>query len=226
MVAPAARGHLGSKNLYTQMIRQFFDRLSSQFPNALAYGFPGERPFKLGRYAGVYGCIEIAQEIQLSPEGASRWTRVKPVPLVSADLDKIWHRLKGQYDLCLVRDSAYVRWRYAEHPTRNYERVSLTSWGEVFGWAILQRQADKTQIIDVFCDRKRLPDLLACLSLWIQKQDKPPAVIWLPRAHSGQIRGKTDATPVYSTNMVRGFLLPTEAVRKELYYTMGDLDIF
>jgi len=64
MVHPAARGQLGGRNLFTRLARELLGDLAERWPNALAYGFPGLRPFRLGEYARVYGRVEQATAIR------------------------------------------------------------------------------------------------------------------------------------------------------------------
>ena len=226
MVAPKARGHLGSRNLYTQIIRQLFDQLYDRFPNAFTYGFPGARPFKLGKYVGAYERIELAEETELLTMRPAPWITIKAVPLVSADLDRLWGQLRRQFALCLIRDSSYVTWRYAEHPSAHYERVNFYIWGRLAGWSIVRKHTTQTQIIDIFCLRKRLPSLLAALSQWLKEENASPAVVWLPEAFRTKVKGESRPTEVRITNGVRGFDIATCDARRDLYYTMGDLDIF
>jgi hypothetical protein len=208
------------------MVRQLFDGLHTQFPDAFAYGFPGTRPYRLGEYAGLYECIELAAETRITPAPVAPRITTRPAPLVSAEVDRLWRRLKGRFSLSLTRDSAYLNWRYAQHPSEQYRRVNFFSWGRLIGWSILRAQEDKTQIIDVFCSPSRLREVIAAAAFWLAKENKPPAVVWLPERLRGIAHGDSILTEVHTTNMVRGFAISTLDARRALYYTMGDLDIF
>jgi hypothetical protein len=50
--------------------------------------------------------------------------------------------------------------------------------------------------------------------------------VWLPEPLRGVEHGESTPTEVRTTNMVRAFAIPTCDARRDLYYTMGDLDIF
>ncbi|MDV7398343.1 GNAT family N-acetyltransferase, partial [Arthrospira platensis SPKY1] len=63
MVHPSARGQLGGRNLFTRLARELLGELAENCPNAFAYGFPGQRPFRLGEYGRVYGRVEQASVI-------------------------------------------------------------------------------------------------------------------------------------------------------------------
>ena len=226
MVDPTERGHLGDRNLYTRMIRQLFERLAQRFPNALAYGFPGIRPFKLGKYAGVYERIERARETVIAARKPSPSLIVKPCPLVENRLDSLWYRLRSHYSLAVIRNRTYLDWRYKDHPTAEYHRVNLFSWGRHSGWIVYRPLADKSLLVDLLCRPGQFSHNLSAVAHWLETQGKAPAVVWLPEAWGADVIGPNVETDVIVTNMVHGFTMPTTEVRENLYYTMGDLDIF
>ena len=49
MVHPKARGFLGKKNVFEIMIKELFEDIGKEFPDVFCYGFPGQRPFLLGK---------------------------------------------------------------------------------------------------------------------------------------------------------------------------------
>jgi hypothetical protein len=226
MVHSRARGHLGDKNLYTRMIRQYFDRLAADFPGAFAYGFPGTRPFKLGRYAGVYESIERAREITVEARKPSPWLTIEPAPIVAPRLNRVWKRLRGHFPLAVVRDSKYLAWRYRDHPAADYRRIDLFSWGRHVGWVLYRSLAEKNLIVDILCQPWRLERYLSAVAHWLGSRNESPAVVWLPGRLTDGITGTSEETGVVTTNMTRGFQTSTAEAREQLYYTMGDLDIF
>ena len=226
MVDPAERGHLGDRNLYTRMIRQLFHRLAKAFPSALAYGFPGIRPFKLGQYAGVYERIECARETWIAPRKPAPWLLVKAAPLIDQRLDPLWKRLRKHYPLAVRRDQDYLDWRYKNHPTIEYRRVNLFDWGRPSGWVLYRSVAEKSLLIDLLCKPQHLSYYLSAVAHWLATRGEPPAVVWLPESRSAGIADPSMETEVVVTNMIYGFNLSTADVREHLFYTMGDLDIF
>ncbi len=226
MVAQEARGHLGNRNLFTKLIREFFEQLHTQFPNAFSYGFPGRRPFLLGAHARVYGRVEQAWEMAPQALRPNPWLTFQRSPLVSSELDRLWRRFETHFALCLRRDRAYVHWRYAEHPTIDYQRVRFLAWGRIVGWAILHTKAERTEVVDLFCHPRRLRQLLSALAYWLDIEKYPPAFVLLSDQWRQTIDGESRQTEIITTNMIWKFPLSTDEVRRSLFYTMGDIDIF
>ena len=42
-----------------------------------------------------------------------------------AEIDKIWERCSHTMELSVVKDSAYLRWRYRENPSGEYQAVVI-----------------------------------------------------------------------------------------------------
>lgn len=226
MVHPRARGQVGPQNLYTRMIQALFDRLAADFPGSLGYGFPGTRPFRLGEFIGYYDRVEEATACVITPLPPSLGLSVRAVPLDAPGADALWRRLHGEFPLALVRDGAYLNWRYRDHPRHEYTRLDLRRWGRLVGWAILRPLGEETAIIDILCRPTSLPVYLSAIARWLADQGRPPAMTWLPGRLGATLQGECRPTGVITTNVIRGFETPTPQVRDRLYYTMGDLDIF
>jgi hypothetical protein len=227
MVHPAARGQLGGRNLFTRLARDLLGDLAERWPDAFAYGFPGQRPFRLGEYARVYGRVEQATAIcRPARRGGFPLLYTRPLAWDDARLEGLWYRLAPQFALALVRDRAYLRWRYAAHPVHTYELIGLHWIGGLLGWAVIQRCGARLRLIDLLLPRRWLQPALAALDRMALAAGAAEVEIWLPRGWREAGGGHQQSTEVVVTNMVWRLAIPTDAVRNELYYTMGDLDIF
>lgn len=50
--------------------------------------------------------------------------------------DRLWERCRDQHRLWVIRDEAFLRWRYDERPESEYRRLKVTVEGEVVGYAV------------------------------------------------------------------------------------------
>lgn len=228
MVHPAQRGGLGRNNLFTRMLRSLLSHIANDLPTAFRYGFPGRRPYLIGARSGVYDLIEIAVQTTISDRAGpiSLW-RAGPLSWTDARLDALWGRLGNDYALALVRDAAYLRWRYADHPVRNYQLLGLTRLGQLRGWAVMHIHDGQPRIVDLLVPKAALVNALAALGTFIQRLDvKDSATLLLPRAWCDALRSPSIETPLFTANMCWNSALSTQKARQHLYYTMGDVDIY
>ncbi len=50
--------------------------------------------------------------------------------------DRLWRRCRDQHRLWVIRDEAFLRWRYDARPESEYRRVKVVADGEVAGYAV------------------------------------------------------------------------------------------
>jgi hypothetical protein len=55
--------------------------------------------------------------------------------------DRFWDQVKTKYDVFLVRDRAFLQWRFVDIPTREYQILSARQDSRIWGYVVL-RQAD------------------------------------------------------------------------------------
>lgn len=227
MVHPDHRGGIGRANLFTRLLRELLERIAADAPMAFRYGFPGRRPYLLGERVGVYREIEVAYETEITlgadffnPCGASSldWDDHR--------LDSLWARLSGQYELGLVRDRAYLSWRYANSPAHEYRFTGITRFGRLIGWAVSRHHAGRLIIVDVLLAREHVRSGLKAAASLICDDARKSAWVWLPPTWRGLLPGDHLETPVITANMCWQSGISTELARQSLYYTMGDVDIF
>lgn len=228
MVRKSARGHLGGRNLFTRLIRSLLEEIAGRHENAFAYGFPGERPFLLGERAGAYSPIERIPEIQWhAGSRAPSWLRASALIWGHLALDRLWLGWeRANPGLYVVRDGAYLRWRYRDNPFRVYELLGIHVLGFLFGWAVVCRAQDRRLLVDLLIPRRLLKSALAAVDRWCEKDGGKSVHLWLPQGWRGVAQGMVLDTPVVATNMIWGLPLRTEQVMRDFYYTMGDADIF
>ena len=227
MVHPTARGQLGGRNLFTRLARELLGDLATRWPDAFAYGFPGQRPFKLGEYARVYGWVEPAAAIRRPAQNRGfPLLYARPLAWEDVRLDGLWNRLAPGFALALIRDHAYLHWRYATHPVHAYDLLGLYAAGCLLGWAVTRLDHKRLYVVDLLLSRRWLRPALAALDRRARAVGAAELELWLPRGWRDAGGGCQTVTEVVVANMVWRLPLSTTEVRDALYYTMGDLDIF
>lgn len=227
MVHPDARGQLGRRNLFTVLARELLGSLAERWPDAFAYGFPGRRPFRLGEYAQVYGWVEQASAMhRLARRRGFSLLYARPLAWDDSRLDALWTRLASGFALALVRDRAYLRWRYATHPCRVYQLLGIYLAGRLLGWGVIQQDNHHLRVIDLLTSRRWLKPALAALDRTAAATGASEVEIWLPHGWRETVDGQQKLTEVVVANMIWRLPIPTTEVQEALYYTMGDLDIF
>lgn len=227
MVHPEARGRLGEQNLFTRLVRELLTGLTARWPEAFAYGFPGRRPFRLGEYVRVYGKVEQSCTMEQPVRRGFRLRlSARPLDWMDKRLDKLWTRRAHDYALTLIRDRDYLHWRYAIHPSRTYQLFGLYLGTRLLGWAVTQREGERLRVVDLLMHRRWLRLALAALERVATVEGIRTVEIRLPHDWHQAVGQCWTPTEVVVANMIWALSIPTAEVRKTLYYTMGDLDIF
>jgi len=228
MVHSKARGSLGRKNVFEVMIKELFEGIGKEFPDVFCYGFPGQRPFLLGKRIGVYDEIEIAADFLMHPKlSFLNPCRIGTLPWDDSRLDTLWSFLSGILPLSLVRDREYLNWRYASNPFHSYQLLGVFCSGELRGWFVVRDRGEEILVIDSLLDERLLKGALKALGKHFSAQKIKCIRLWLPeRLRRSLKKYRMEKTEVVVTNMIWKLPLSTDKVREALYYTMGDVDIF
>lgn len=145
MVDPSARGTFDSQGVYAQFMRQMLQALSQKFSGVFTYGFVGIRPYRLGARMGHYRSQQECREGLMSPTQKTGWRdriyTAEPIEWKDALAQNLFERIwqKSSPDLkrpTVVRNSAYMQWRYAHHPQNLYRLWLIKSLGRTTGWVV------------------------------------------------------------------------------------------
>jgi hypothetical protein len=84
--------------------------------------------------------------------------------------DEFWERVKGDYRVTLVRDAAYLNWRYAHPANRVYDIFCLEREGtrEVYGLLVLGVKREggilRGQVMEILTPNDGGPEVAGCLA--------------------------------------------------------------
>jgi hypothetical protein len=166
-----------------------------------------------------------------------RWARGISLELVkrtSSEWDALFDRLSPQYGFLSSRDSRYVTWRYLLCPDPAYSVVGLRKWGRLVGWIVFRLRDDRFSLGDMLIDSDHadvleaaLRHLSALFPTSVIEAWCPPRPSWLDR-YLRELGFENRPEPQDLSLMCVPFQRrdATEAMRAELFYTMGDSDLF
>lgn len=122
----------------------------------LPAGMPGRTA--AARIAGALPDLALAAGRALrrpSMAGAA----LETVTQFDAAFDRLWERVAAARAVAVVRDAAYLQWRYAAYPFGGIETIALRRDGEVLGYVALMRLLEDDGLHGaVILDLVSLPD--------------------------------------------------------------------
>lgn len=152
---------------------------------------------------------------------------------VGPEWDELFLRVADAYRFLVRRDARYVRWRYLEHPDFDYAVVAIRKWGRLVGWVVTRVRGESLTIGDALIDPAH-PDAVEMaarhlvhvfpvkhLDGWF-----PPRPGWLAPALSRlfDLAQEPQDLSVMCVPFTRAEVV--EEMRRSLYYTLGDSDLF
>lgn len=247
MVHPQARDGLQASTPYAQLMRAMAQALVQQAPPGatplFAYGFPGLTPARLGRRMGLYRPLGRVQAYRVAfaacaLAGAQRpWTwRVRlangtpgghePPTAPAADwpaawLDQQWARMAPQQAGPVVRkDSAYLAWRYRDHPTHRYQlwqvlapwSAPVVGWGTAAGGWLVTRLQPQSVVVDSLLplSAQQPQAWLRILQALAQVSGQAEWTTWRP------VQGSVGTSPMVEVHRETSLIVPVEFRADEL----------
>lgn len=168
---------------------------------------------------------------------SERWLRGWSLELVretTAEWDELFERVRHAYAFCVRRNAAYVRWRYLACPDVPYIVVAVRKWRRLVGWIAYRIRDGRftwgdalfhpelTEGVEVVLRHIVPPHGVKVIEGWF-----PPRPRWFD-ATLRDLHFQTRPEPQDLSLMCVPFLRPdaTERMRRALYYTWGDSDLF
>jgi hypothetical protein len=238
MSHPDCRG----SGLFVKTGMAFFDLFAGPGRTLFYYGFPGKYHFDIGKkylaYSGFQGGVAFLMARAGALARKSRWPlgRIERITEVDDAFDGLWKRSVGDYPLAVIRDAAFLQWRFFEHPLRRYEM-----WGyrpylhrELRAYAVFSVEGETARMVDILCppSKKAAGDFLARLGRQFDERGIREIQTWLPKDHFlGRLAVSAGFNPFQEP---LGFIptgrsfhpgLSMDWASQHLYYTMADGDL-
>jgi len=157
---------------------------------------------------------------------------------VDERFDTLWRAVEDRWRICLIRDSTFLKWRFEQHPVRDYKIWAARREGDLVGYAVtdvLRRDGmARGRIVDMLAhpDVPEAAELLlfhAAAQLCSEGADMLvgwflPRTFWAPLLDKVGMRYRGDRRNI----IVR--LFAAENMRNEIfdpenwYYTGADTD--
>lgn len=159
-------------------------------------------------------------------------------PKFDARFDALWQRVGQDFAVILVRDSAYLTWRFSKCPHKTYETVTVDRGGDLAGYATLRveesRGLKQALVVDLLAgrnDRRALRALLDAVDAYgrAQRIDVISCTVsrdqkWLRDAlrRCGYLAANPGLPVVMGTGGLYRDVLPT---LRDWYLTRADSDV-
>ncbi len=232
----------GRKGLFIQTAEHFFDIYGGLHASVFHYGFPGKKHFRLGNLflqyrmvaeGGVYLVADLRKlKNRLLPVLGS----VNNLSDATEDFNQLREAASPYYPFSVKRNRQFIQWRFFEHPVHKYRIYAYKNIkGKMLAYAVLSFKDNTATIVDVFA----LPSKTSLLALFLKIRKKLLSVgiltvqVWLPKKHFItdyliQIGFEVKEEPLGIIPGGRSFdkTLDIDFAVKNIYYTMGDGDLF
>ena len=178
----------------------------------------------------------LARDLAPAPEGSARGYRVERVERTDGAWDRFFRRVAPAYGFLARRDAEYLDWRYLRCPDTRYVLLAARRWGRLVGWSVFRRRGDDALWGDALFDPRHARAAEPILAAALAEPELAGATrmaAWFPerpRWWSGRLAGLGLAArpEPQQLGMVALADAEPEALARlgELYYTMGDGDLF
>ncbi len=131
MVDPSARSGLKRRGVFARLMRSWVDEYCGADRNWIGWGFPSLANFRIGERLCDYSFMREVDVLahtdvtalaqQCASAGCSTMIQLD----APADVDALWTRWRRNVALGVVRDHAFLHWRYALDPGKHYAFVCV-----------------------------------------------------------------------------------------------------
>lgn len=121
----------------------------------LACGHVIEKVFGHNKFAAWIGSILDAIRKPFLSEYWSYDTifEVNEVTRFNHEFDELWERVKDDYGILIVKNSAYLNWKYFDSPTKARQVLALRKEGVLEGFAVIEKGSVFGHIVDILSVR-------------------------------------------------------------------------
>ncbi|HJT16143.1 MAG TPA: hypothetical protein VJ853_02080, partial [Thermoanaerobaculia bacterium] len=166
-----------------------------------------------------------------------RWVRGYQLEMVRTfgeEFDRFFDRVAPAYAFLVRRDAKYLRWRYAECPEAGAFVIAIRKWRRLVGWSAFRIRDNRLLWGDALVDPAHEDALDVLLRHVVPGLAAETVEAWFPMRPAwiaGILQGAgfvSGAEPQDLSLMCVPFVLvdATDRMRRSLYYTMGDSDLF
>lgn len=195
MVSPDERA-AGRSGPLMRASSSYIDNMPSLYPGfAFAFGFPSERPMRLGVTLGLYQRLDEINEI-VWPALPHQTAWFKKTRLISKidfhherkQLNLLWAKMRQDFACCIVPVRDYERWfyRYMHHPETTYQVVLVNGRFSKKPLAafVFKEHPDFIELLDFVGGRDAVPLAINEARRCAGRLGKPTLKAWFSNAVS------------------------------------------
>lgn len=237
MSHPECRG----SGLFVKTGRAFFDLFAGPDRTCFYYGFPGQYHFDIGKkyldYTAIRGGVVFLTARTGTKGPVNRWGgRIAQIADIDGRFDRFWYRQCTQYPLAVIRDSAFLNWRFFEHPLNRYELWAYQPHlgKKVKAYAVFAVKGEKARMLDVVAPDSEtlIKDFLIKMLSHFHNRHIQEIETWLPPHHfltravlSAGFKPVQEPMGFIPTGRSFHPELSMEWASDTLFYTMADGDL-
>lgn len=224
--------------LFVKTAYAFFEMFEKNL--LFVYGFPGKYHLDIGeKYLGYEALRKPATYLSAQPDVLARneagLGTIERVSRIDSSFDHLWERCQKDYPLSIIRDSAFVRWRFLDHPMKHYAVFVQRKDREIDAYAVLALEGNKARMVDILAppSEQLIVNFVNQIALFLKNDAIELIETWLPEKHfiaeslisAGFVNSPE---PLGITSTVRNFdnSPPSDWTSENLFYTMADADLF
>jgi hypothetical protein len=201
MVHPRARGLLLRKGAFFRVASFYFECFVGKDKKySVAYGFPHLKHLRLAEHLGVYERVGELKSVSWEPlNSLPKWHyKIREFDINKTHLvDQLWGQMaEGLIDQVVgVRDWAYVKYRYLEHPTIKYQLFLVLSrfTASPIGLLIVRVYDDEVELIDLVASPRQVPVIIESFRRIAINFGKQKAFAWITAHNATLFAGKSGA---------------------------------
>ncbi len=194
MVDPRARRSLLRKGAFFQVASFFLECFVGKDKKySVAFGFPSEKSFRLAEHLGLYKRVGELKSVSWEPlNSLPKWHyKIREFDINKAHLvDQLWGQMAESLvdQVVGVRDWAYVKYRYLEHPTIKYQLFLVLSrfTASPVGLLIIRVYDDEVELIDLVASPRQVPVIIESFRRIAIDFGKQKAFAWIT-AHNATL---------------------------------------
>lgn len=226
MVDEKYRGLPNRRGLYSNICRLFYENLPS-----FVYGFSNLDHLRLGMLLGFFEkAIEVNDITIYTTKHVIPLYNLEMMDWEDSKIDTLWNEVYRSLGWSIVRNTAFLKWRYEHNPFRYYRLYGLRRRfiKGILGWVVMREvNDDEFWLMDMIFKDEHLEYLLKTIISMAYKQGKKKIVLWLSSRYHDRLRsmgGEFFRRGTYITNCIWVKMCESDEMREKFYYTMGDTD--
>ncbi|MBF0257638.1 MAG: GNAT family N-acetyltransferase [Desulfamplus sp.] len=257
--------------IFEKTAKQFMEFFCTSENLLLMYGFPGEFHYSIGERILNYRMVTSAVYLTLCLNDAERITQpdlvnndfdltdgsassldklsVERVALIDKEaswFDSLWSKTKEDYPFSIVRDSKFLKWRFFNHPARQYIVLKFADSSDnsniktdLEAFVVLQINGSKISIVDMLMPNssalfKKVISLIVkyLTHEGVKHEGIDHIETWLPEKHflaqnalACGFKNQKEPIGIIPTVSLFEHSPSLEWIQSNLYYNMGDGDL-